>query len=191
MTVEQKFYYPAGRRIVGVRFHPGKAGTFLGVAPSDLTDGIAALEGTWGARARTLEERLREARTPGETVRLLLDAIPPPMSEPNPVQRAIEAISTDHGGCDLELAARQANLSMRQFRRRCLEESGLTPKHLSRVLRFRYACELAGRTERPQWPDIAAEAGYFDQAHLIRDFHEFAGGAPVAVFSNTGRGLPG
>jgi AraC-like DNA-binding protein len=191
MTAEQRFYYPAGMQIVGVRFHPGKAGTFLGVAPADLTDGIVPLEDARGARVRALEEQLREARTPGETMRLLLDAIPPPEGAPNPVQRAIEAISAERGACDLELAARQANLSMRQFRRRCLEESGLTPKHLSRVLRFRYACELAGRAERPEWPEIAAEAGYFDQAHLIRDFHEFAGGAPVAVFSNTARGLPG
>jgi AraC-like DNA-binding protein len=191
MTAEQKFYYPAGLQIVGVRFHPGKAGTFLGVAPADLTDGIALLEDAWGARARALEERLRDARTPGETIRLLLQGIPAPESAPNPVQRAIEAISAEHGACDLDLAARQANLSSRQFRRRCLEESGLTPKHLSRVLRFRYACELASRAERPEWPDIAAEAGYFDQAHLIRDFHEFAGGPPVAVFSNTARSLPG
>jgi len=191
MTTEQRYYYPAGLRIVGVRFQPGKAGTFLGVAPSELTDGVVALEDSWGARARALEERLREARTPGETMRLLLEGIPAPHGSPNPVQRAIEAISAEHGTCDLDLAAREANLSVRQFRRRCLEESGLTPKHLSRVLRFRHACGLAEQAERPDWPDIAAEAGYFDQAHLIRDFHEFAGGAPMAVFSNTAAGPPG
>ena len=35
------------------------------------------------------------------------------------------------------------------------------------------------------WAAIATDAGYFDQAHLIRDFHEFTGRAPVSVFSNT------
>jgi AraC-like DNA-binding protein len=53
------------------------------------------------------------------------------------------------------------------------------------VLRFRYACRLAGESPRPEWSGIAAEAGYFDQAHLIRDFREFAGATPMAVFSNT------
>jgi AraC-like DNA-binding protein len=75
-------------------------------------------------------------------------------------------------------------LSPRQFRRRCLEESGLTPKRLSRVLRFRHACRIARAAKRPNWSDIALEAGYFDQAHLIRDFHKFTGLTPMAVFSN-------
>jgi AraC-like DNA-binding protein len=76
-------------------------------------------------------------------------------------------------------------LSLRQFRRRCLEESGLTPKRLCRVLRFRHACRIAGGVDRLNWSAIALEAEYFDQSHLIRDFHEFTGHTPMAVFSNT------
>jgi AraC-like DNA-binding protein len=187
MTVEQRFIFPAGMSVAGARFQPGMAGTFLGIAPAEFTDRTVPLENVWGARARELEERLSDARSPGETMRLLLAAIPPPRTAPSPVQLAIEAIAAERGSCDLETASRQANLSARQFRRRCLEESGLTPKHLSRVLRFRHACRLAGEAARPDWPGIAAEAGYFDQAHLIRDFREFAGMTPMAVFSNTAR----
>jgi AraC-like DNA-binding protein len=104
------------------------------------------------------------------------------------VQRAIEAMTISHGDVDIDWAADQASMSARQFRRRCLEETGLTPKHLARVLRFRRACQLAERGE--SWLRVAAEAGYFDQAHLIRDFREFAGVSPsvtpMSVFSNTG-----
>jgi AraC-like DNA-binding protein len=32
---------------------------------------------------------------------------------------------------------------------------------------------------------IALESGYFDQAHLIRDFRQFTGRPPMSVFSNT------
>jgi len=90
-----------------------------------------------------------------------------------------------HGLVDLDWVAAQSNLSPRHFRRRCLEESGLTPKHLCRVLRFRQASSLALSARKPDWVQIALETGYFDQAHLIRDFRQFTGRPPMSVFSNT------
>jgi transcriptional regulator GlxA family with amidase domain len=128
-------------------------------------------------------------RLPEEQLQLLAAALPSPPATLDRVQRAIEAIAASHGTADLEWVARQANLGPRQFRRRCLEESGLTPKHLCRVLRFRHAWSLAERSAGRDWSGVAAEAGYFDQAHLIRDFRELAGGPPMSVFSNTVAGL--
>ena len=180
MTVEQRFDYGADATIVGVRFRPGMAGQFLGAAPEELTDATVPLEDIWGRAGRALAGQLEDAR---DAASLILGQLRQPVGPPGPVQRAIEAIAAAHGNVDLENIARQANLSPRQFRRRCLEESGLTPKHLCRVLRFRYACSRAAR--QTDWADIAADAGYFDQAHLIRDFREFTRQTPVAVFSNT------
>jgi AraC-like DNA-binding protein len=94
-----------------------------------------------------------------------------------------------HGAFEVDRAAPLAGLSARQFRRR-LEESGLTPKRLCRVLRFRRSFELAA-TRGLSWAAVAAETGYFDQAHLIRDFREFTGRTPMAVFSNTGSAAAG
>jgi AraC-like DNA-binding protein len=104
----------------------------------------------------------------------------------NSVHRAIRAIVAAHGNVNLERIASHANLSPRQFRRRCMEESGVTPKLLCRILRFRHACHLSHATRKPNWPAIALEAAYFDQAHLIHDFREFTGRTPMSVFSNTG-----
>jgi AraC-like DNA-binding protein len=118
-------------------------------------------------------------------MRIMLGSVPPPKQAPGPVERAVKAIESEHGNVDLDSVARQANLSTRQFRRRCLEASGLTPKHLCRVLRFRHAWRLAHSAGQPDWTRIAAEADYFDQAHMIHEFREFTGDTPMAVFSNT------
>lgn len=55
---------------------------------------------------------------------------------------------------------------------------GLTPKALARVLRFKSAINLLTGVERVPWVELAAHCGYYDQAHLIRDFRAFSGYAP-------------
>jgi AraC-like DNA-binding protein len=189
MTAEQRYDLPSGVSTVGLRFHPGMAAAFLRVPAAELTDRVIPLEEIWGAAARELQSRLDHAVSAAERLAILGATVRPPASTPNPVQRAIETVTSSHGDIDLDWVARQAGMSERQFRRRCLEESGLAPKQLCRVLRFRRACAL-GERGLP-WGLIAAEAGYFDQAHLIRDFREFTGVTPMSVFSNTADGHSG
>ena len=45
--------------------------------------------------------------------------------------------------------------------------------------RFQRALALASETAAPDWADLAAECGYFDQSHMIHDFQEFSGLSPV------------
>jgi AraC-like DNA-binding protein len=60
----------------------------------------------------------------------------------------------------------------RGFRR----EIGLTPKAAARVIRFDRACRLLPRHSGVA---VAAECGYADQAHLIREFVSFTGPSPT------------
>ena len=185
MTVEQRFEFPEGAEQIGVRFRPGMAGAFLEVSPAELTDRTVPLADLPGRRGGELHRKLDDARSIRDAMRLLVAGLPAPECDPSPVQGAIEALAVARGNADLDQLARQANLSPRQFRRRCLEESGLAPKHLARVLRFRHACAIARRERAVNWADVALDAGYFDQSHFIRDFREFTGGSPMAVLSNT------
>ncbi len=185
MTVEQRFDFPSGAEQIGVRFRPGMAGAFLGLSPAELTDRTVPLADLHRWCAGELQRQLDDARSIRDAMRLLVASLPVPERDLSPVQRAIEALAVAKGNADLDELARQANLSPRQFRRRCLEESGLAPKHLARVLRFRHACAIARRGQTVNWADVALDAGYFDQSHFIRDFREFTGDTPMAVFSNT------
>jgi AraC-like DNA-binding protein len=63
-------------------------------------------------------------------------------------------------------------------------ELGLAPKALARVLRFGRAYAMRDRAATQGWAAVAAECGYYDQAHLIRDFHAFAGTTPSASVSS-------
>jgi AraC-like DNA-binding protein len=49
------------------------------------------------------------------------------------------------------------------------------------MMRFNRALALARRGGG--WADIAAECGYANQAHLIREFREFAGRPPASLLA--------
>ena len=183
MTTEKRFDQIPGSLLCGVRFRPGMARSFLRIPAGELTDSVIPLDDLLGRSAREFERRLSNAHSSSEAALILAASLPAPANAPNAVQRTIAALAATHGLADLDRFSRAANLSPRQFRRRCLEESGLTPKHLCRILRFRRALNLGSR-HKQDWAGIAAETGYFDQAHLIRDFREFTGQTPMAVFSN-------
>ncbi|WP_422376064.1 helix-turn-helix domain-containing protein [Roseibium sp.] len=62
-----------------------------------------------------------------------------------------------------------------QFRR----DIGRPPKAVARVIRFNQLFHLANTSQDINWPGVALDFGYADQAHLIRDFVEFTGFSPT------------
>jgi AraC-like DNA-binding protein len=76
----------------------------------------------------------------------------------------------------------EVGYSQRYLTSRFREEIGLTPKLAARLIRFHRARQdlqaqlaAAGRTDIAR---VAADCGYHDQSHLIRDFRSFSGLAP-------------
>ena len=60
--------------------------------------------------------------------------------------------------------------------RRCV---GVGPKWILRRFRVHEACERIAAGAPPCWSALAAELGYFDQAHFIRDFKSQVGRTPA------------
>ena len=81
-----------------------------------------------------------------------------------------------------ELAA-GTGWSERHLTSRFRAEIGLTPKAAARVIRFDRARKLlvrnlTGASPEYRLADLAADCGYFDQAHLAREFRALAGCPP-------------
>jgi AraC-like DNA-binding protein len=69
--------------------------------------------------------------------------------------------------------------SRRHATERFRRQLGITPKAYARLLRFQRATTLLMEpVPRRSLADVAAEAGYYDQSHLTRDFTAFAGMTP-------------
>jgi AraC-like DNA-binding protein len=171
--------------LLGVHFKPGRAGPVLGVPPGELADRHVDLEALWGATARKLRERLGDTNSIPERFRLLETALLARLAQPfrqhAAVPSATELLSQQ--GVSVGRVAAELCLSRRRLIELFSAEVGMTPKVFSRVQRFQQALARA-RAKTLEWPELALEAGYCDQSHLIRDFMAFGGSTPNELLGN-------
>lgn len=173
-------------QLIGIRFHPGGAVPFLRVPLHEVMDQVVEL----GSVSSELELGLLRVA-----------------SEPNTLPKKVKAIERylttllRHSKNDLrmtKIAARivesrglvsvddlagAAGISSRQLERLFLREVGLGPKLLGRIIRFQQVFRAVD-WDSSEWAEIAIECGYYDQAHLIRDFNQFAQQTPAVLFSS-------
>jgi AraC-like DNA-binding protein len=139
-----------------------------------------------GAVARELHERLREADT--WTARFaLLDQILLGHADLDQrvapdIAEAWRLLARSGGTIQAGELARRVGWSPRYLQRRLLTETGLTPKAAARVTRFNRARRALQRqaagADGSTLAGLAAGCGYYDQAHLAREFRELAGCPP-------------
>lgn len=67
-----------------------------------------------------------------------------------------------------------------------VERIGLAPKTVARLARFERVLTQVRRGHAPNWGQVAADTGYADQPHLIREFRAFAGTTPTGYVHGTG-----
>ncbi len=182
MTRAQAFDIPAGHLTFGVRFRPGMAARLLRVPGSVAVDQAVPLADAWKAAAvRDLLDQLASSRSPRDTIARFEASLAEPALL-DPVEKSLAWLAECGGQVSMDALADAASLSPRQFRRICVERTGVSPKYLARVLRFRQAAKYANG-QHPDWADVAVASGYYDQAHLINEFKELAGVSP-AQFSS-------
>ncbi|MFI6982776.1 helix-turn-helix domain-containing protein [Embleya sp. NPDC050154] len=170
---------------------PLGAYTLLGLPPVEIADRVVHLDDLPGWDAGALVDRLQDA--PDWSARFaFLDRVllrrrelgPEPPPE---VARCWDLLVAGAGRIEVAALARETGWSRRHLGARFRETIGLPPKTVARLLRFRHAVELLEDPLR-SWAEVAADAGYYDQAHFNRDFKAFAGCTPGAYLSSR---LPG
>jgi AraC-like DNA-binding protein len=88
------------------------------------------------------------------------------------------------GEVRVESVADRLGVTARHLRRAFTENVGIGPKEFARTVRLQRAVRMAAIS--CDWARIAADAGYYDQAHLIADFRQLVGLTPGAFFKRAG-----
>jgi transcriptional regulator GlxA family with amidase domain len=89
------------------------------------------------------------------------------------------------GAVPIGRIASEVGWSHRHLIARFRQQIGLSPKTAARLVRFDGVWRRLDQRRRPSWAQIAGEAGYADQAHLVRDFREFTGTTPTDFVART------
>jgi AraC-like DNA-binding protein len=174
--------------LVGIHVRPGGAAALLGLPASELHDADLPLEALWGAAAWELQERIVEAPTPEARLELLEAALVRRITgAPDPaVAYAVRAFTASPRAASVADVTAAIGLSHRHFIHVFREAIGLTPKTYCRVRRFQAALRAIARGERVEWAVLAAQSGYYDQAHFVHDFRAFAGLTPSHYLARRG-----
>jgi AraC-like DNA-binding protein len=165
---------------IQLQLSPLGARALFGVPAGVLADIDVCGTDLLGARASAVREQLCEAASWPRRFQVLDRELGRQLAEsrrpPAEVCRAWRMLRASSGTVSIAQVAREVGWSDRHLARGFRREIGLTPKAAARVIRFDRARRLLSRHSGAV---VAAECGYADQAHLIREFVSFTGLSPT------------
>ena len=182
-TCAWEFGYPPWTRSVGVHFKPWGLAPFLPMPASELCDRPVTVEQVWGRPAMAeLRDRLASADGPHEMLTLLEEELMRRLCETpglGLVRHTSSVIAAATGAVAIGDLREAAGVSSTHLAQRFKEVVGITPKRLARTYRFAAAVRAIDAAGPVDWLDLAARAGYYDQAHFGHDFRAFTGLTPT------------
>ncbi|GAB0102103.1 helix-turn-helix domain-containing protein [Nocardia sp. JMUB6875] len=162
-------------QVIGVAFRPACFRPFLDAPLTTITDRELAA-------SQCLPAAPPEAPTIAaieDYLRACLAASARPQPDGAPIaEAALGAIIGDPGVTTVATLADRFGVNIRTLQRAFAEHVGVPPKWVIRRYRLHDLTERLARGEEPRWSALAAELGYADQAHLIRDFKSIFGESP-------------
>lgn len=181
--------WPSHVQFFGVCFKPGGAYPFLRLPLHKLHNRFVPLDAIWGHAAGDVREQLYAAPTiqAGFDLleRLLLACLADGCHGSNghmAVRYCVAEIARQHGALSIRALSEGSGISQNHLLTQFKRMVGLAPKELACLSRLRhalYTTEIIDLAQRVDWARIAKQTGYYDQAHLHKDFMAHLGLNPT------------
>lgn len=168
--------------LIAAQFRPGGLASFVRYGAGEIAEQTIPLDLLWGSAGNSVFEQIYEAGTTIEKVALYQSALLKRFAEvphQSRILRALAHIDAAPDNLSVEWLATQTSLSQKQFERVFERMVGMMPKRYIRLARFqklvRWLRSYAGTAN---WTMLAAQFGYYDHAHMAKDFQAFASTTP-------------
>jgi AraC-like DNA-binding protein len=164
---------PSRVATIGVRFRPGGLTALFGATLDGTADREVRLE-ELPAPIGDLVAAIRAARAPAAMCRAaerwLLRRVAACPDAGALCRDAVRLIQRRRGRITVDALSAAVGLPRRRLERVFRRETALTPKQYIRIVRLNVVLRALAAAERDRLVDLAIDAGYFDQAHMARDF---------------------
>ncbi|WP_245559901.1 helix-turn-helix domain-containing protein [Nocardia asiatica] len=172
----------------GIRFRAGGFGAFTGLDVGSLRDRAVPLADVL-PDAAGLTERVLGAPTVEQRRRVVEDYLArrPPTADStyHLVLRIVAAMATDQELTRVDQIAERFDVPARTLQRMFRRYVGAGPKWVLRRYRLQDGADLLAKGRVDDLAALAAELGYFDQAHFSREFTAEVGMAPLEYAKNS------
>ena len=173
-----------------VRFRDGGAAPFFKFPLNEISYRVVEMQDIWSSQFDSIRDKIIEAQTPEARIAILEMAmlqIGKNRLEINPcIEYAVNHFRNLSNGATIRSLSDKIGYSHKHFIHLFENQVGVSPKVFSRISKFQRALGMLERNEPVNWPQIAHDCGYYDQAHFINEFRRFSGINPSAYFENRG-----
>jgi AraC-like DNA-binding protein len=175
--------------VLGIKLHPGAFYPFWRRPVSELTDRSIPLADVLGPEVEALETEIIDADDDGMiglATPLLLARRPAPDENAVLARRIVERIEAERELTKVDDLLSAFVIGKRALQRLFARYVGVSPKWVIQRYRLQEAAEKLAAGKEVDLSRLAAELGYFDQPHFVRDFKALVGKPPSAYAREAG-----
>lgn len=175
--------------VVSIRFKAAGAARFFDVAYDEIVDRVVDFACLEPAFSAAIHDRIAGAGSDDARLAAMIAVLEERLTQESKedvfVRQACQYIVASEGLYSVQDLVKLIGFSERQLQRKFKRQVGITPKVLSRIMRFQKFLAVTKEPNALTLADAAAACGYYDQSHFIRDFATFSGMSPMKYLSGS------
>ena len=179
--------------MVGIRFRPGGAYPFFGFPISELSEYVTELDLIWGRLVYDIRDQLMGIASPEarlvELESFLLQQAKRSLEANRLISFAVHQLQRSPQFLAIRDLASTIGITQKHLISQFEKVVGLRPKSFARVCKFQKVVNAIEQQKEIEWAALAADCGYYDQAHFIHEFQTFSGLKPSAYVTQRGEYL--
>jgi AraC-like DNA-binding protein len=190
--MQLKFYDQIG--ILGIRFRDEAAKHIYGVDAHELSDTELSIVDLWGKESVLLEEQLMDVLNKGQytsAIEIIESYFAlrfyASYEKDTVLSFSLNLVHASKGRLSMQELSTKTGYSERYLQKMFHEKRGISFQRLNKIARFQSFLTLLSDPGKQNLTGLSYEAGYFDQAHLVRDCRTFTGMTPTEYLRSDNR----